>query len=366
MLKKKMLCVYISCVCVFSAVALGDEKYEERERIAAEHKMSRMRSLFKNMDKKIFFYGKVVDQYGDPVEGARVPVGVAHFSPKPPFFAIKDIIVKTDKSGIFEVKRVRGHELGIYAISKEGYEYEYSSNRTTSFRYAGDDGGEEIFVPKKNHPVVFFMRKKGETACLSKGRFRFSIEKGGDPCYIDLIRPDCRGKQHWLSDYRKPAHIDVIVSACLDKKHTSFIVKFAVPDAGGVIVSDKLLYVAPEDGYSSNVVVTVLFNKKAKEQHVYIKSRGGLVYGRLDVGLRAIAFSQWTHEHISMTIESFGNAFGRELEDELSLPYDLRKRLLKEAEESLEQGKRPRKPDLKALINAEKEQKRKEKMGTHN
>ena len=113
---------------------------------------------------KIVFYGKIVDQFGNPVESVFVtvdaPIPVGYQEDKS-----RKRQVRTDMDGCFKVakdiygfKDFMGGNLFVDEIEKDGYEYIRGIDQEMSFSYAKNDPNR--FNPEKNRPVVFHMRKK--------------------------------------------------------------------------------------------------------------------------------------------------------------------------------------------------------------
>lgn len=362
MFMKRILYMFLSCFLMLSVFAIGDDAHEARERAAAEDKRSRMKNLLKSRDINISFYGKVVDQDTNPVRNAEISAHITHYSPNPAtlFGGINTITLTTDAQGLFIVQGIRGRDLYIKEIKKAGHQLAVESDTQINFKYSGAIG-EKVFTPQKKKPVVFRLRKKGETTCLSRGDFDHQFSQHDEPCYIDIIRPAFRKKSKLRVNERyggEPIVADLVLSAKQDQAQPGFLVTFTAPETSRLISTDELLHIAPSDGYASNLVVAVPNNKEVKK-HIYVKAREGQAYGRLDVMMNAFSNRVSHQSRVNVRIKSLGNPYGdRNIEDEPDVPYDLRKRLIKQAEKDLKQGKRPKKPDLKALIKAEKEKKK--------
>ena len=101
----------------------------------------------------IKFYGKVIDQDGLPVEGARVRIGAADR-----FWEDgTDYFRESDGEGLFSIQEIKG--AGIYVtVEKEGY---YSSEKSKGrFGYGLPSGQKPHDDP--GDPAVFVLQKKGE------------------------------------------------------------------------------------------------------------------------------------------------------------------------------------------------------------
>ena len=128
----------------------------------------------------IDFYGRVLDQDGNPAPGVTVTVLLDTFSPDPLTFfsARKDLFVKTDEQGFFEYHGY-GEAISVSVHSQEGYERTVGQNRSI-FQYGGAPGA--VFtkhVPDRNNPVLFRVRKMEAPEAVMTGfytndRFPFS------------------------------------------------------------------------------------------------------------------------------------------------------------------------------------------------
>jgi hypothetical protein len=110
----------------------------------------------------IRFYGKVVDQYGEPVAGASVHLQWVNLQGER---GVEETHVVTDAEGLFSLEGVRGKRLLVLRIEKNGYYDANANENQTGFEFANP--AEEIFYePDASNPVVFMMRKKGESQPL--------------------------------------------------------------------------------------------------------------------------------------------------------------------------------------------------------
>ena len=104
-------------------------------------------------DQPIVFYGKVIDQHGTPVVGAKVRGGVmvekiwmgGHFV---------DHYTTTDAAGKFAFRGLSGAEIVIQP-SKEGFEFKADINR--NFNYSLLNRDSERHHPDPATPEVFFL-----------------------------------------------------------------------------------------------------------------------------------------------------------------------------------------------------------------
>lgn len=152
----------------------------------------------------INFFGKVVDENGNPVNGAKI------------LFAWTDLSragtsskqSTSDEQGLFDLTGKTGKFLEV-RVSKEGY-YAYSENRF-AFEYAAFFD-ENYHQPNAKTPVVFRLRKKGDIPQeLIVRRALMGIKPNGEPHYIDLqtTRKVGTGKGDFAISITRTAPADV-------------------------------------------------------------------------------------------------------------------------------------------------------------
>jgi len=321
----------------------------------------------KQRDVSIIFYGKVVDQYAQPISGAEVDIHIRHYDPHPPrlddFFSVIDShLVKTDQNGLFKITREKGDHVFINDIKMTAYDkFSYKDN-ATSFEYKKEGG----FIPDKTNPVIFHLRKKQETIYLIHWQdFRSRIFYGNETeeaWHLDLVWPDFRPVHLTNLNVNygsKPMYTDVIVQVRSNQTQHGYNVFFAVPDrSGGILETNVLMYTAPGSGYQTNLVYYIpVINKEMFETNAffYIKSRGGKVYARMNASFISYGYDK---DRVVIDVQFWANPYGdRNLEEEPRLKYETTERLHDEAEATLLQGKLPPKPNIQQLLKTEGEYK---------
>lgn len=137
----------------------------------------------------IDFWGKVIDQHGDPVLGARV-----HYSAVDKYFKDGTKYEGTsDEQGLFSISNIKGAGLFV-SVAKPGY---YGTKQSGgSFGY-GMPSGEA--PPSKQNPAVFVLQKMGETEPLIKlAPGSVLVPKDGTPRKLSLRNE--RGRLSAASD----------------------------------------------------------------------------------------------------------------------------------------------------------------------
>jgi hypothetical protein len=231
--------------------------------------------------------------------------------------AMTNISVETDKKGTFVIKDTVGSDLFIKEIWKE------------------------VFRPDEENPVKFVLRKNGESV--------FLFEDRGGPM---LERPQSSIAFNFVEERvgRGNDAPDLVVSSVYQEEHEAYDLVFQPQGEGsGIVVADHVTYGAPERGYRPQYATTVKLGEQLPRKTLYIKSRDASIYTRMDVGF----FPR--REFMRLDFRAWTNPYGeRNLEPELEMPFSVMKRLRDEARLALRKKTYPKKPDLKALIEAEK------------
>lgn len=128
----------------------------------------------------IDFYGRAIDQFGEPVAGAEVS-GVVLYNTGIRA-GEKQVKTTTDAQGCFRFADLEGQDLGI-GIAKEGYEYR---NRNSSFSYSYFEADHKRHIPDPKNPVIFTLwKKQGAEALVHYDKvWRFPVNTG--PVRINL------------------------------------------------------------------------------------------------------------------------------------------------------------------------------------
>jgi len=108
-----------------------------------------------------------LDQNNNTIENAKVEAHITFYSPDANklFGQTKDIVATTDNTGLFRIEKEKGRSIYIDNVSKEGYEYNIIYNTNRYFQYY-EHGFQKPFIPDKNNPVIFRLRKQNDTAFL--------------------------------------------------------------------------------------------------------------------------------------------------------------------------------------------------------
>lgn len=129
----------------------------------------------------IAFYGKVVDEKGNPVEGATAELDAAD----KPWGNSSRYQRITDAEGLFSIVGVQGAGLSVF-VSKRGYYPTAESRR--GFSYNGIKNDDDGAIPTHGAPAIFVLRKMGDTVSLVHLEPK-SVRVVGDgtPVDVDLV-----------------------------------------------------------------------------------------------------------------------------------------------------------------------------------
>lgn len=328
-----------------------------------------VRWLNNNVDGRIEFFGRVVDQSGSPIEGVNILVHLRKFRfslPGAPWRVI-DLKLKTDAQGCFEIIRESGTGITVMEIQKQGYEAPWGA---FSFNYEQNTTG--IFHPDSNNPVIYRMRKKGEetyivdnekTGCFEYGREESGTQKGFD--FIIGHRIQEKDFAHPMAG-PIPLTCDIKTRADYEPKTNRWKMQIFPGDPnGGILVSPEKWYVAPAEGYLPSYtvdpdVMIKEFNLASTNKpwvpsngaaYVYLKSRKPPVYTRFSISTIRL------DEH-RLSVSAGGyitNPYGdRNLESATELPWEVTHKLYEEVRDCYINGRRPVKPDLSKLVLSSK------------
>lgn len=201
----------------------------------------------------INFWGKVVDQEGNPVSGVAIRysystehgnlLGVAWSASK-----VHKGSTASNETGVFSIQRLRGSVLSIESLQKEGYSY--NPRRANTYDYYGSNAAGK-FKPESNNPVLFVMTNKATAEPLVSfgGDFGKTMRLPGDGAPVRWSvwkgQIDPNGELQ-VTFTREPAVLARVGQPATWSAKVEIV-------GGGIIEAspDELLYRAPEEGYVS-------------------------------------------------------------------------------------------------------------------
>jgi hypothetical protein len=220
------------------------------------------------------FYGRAIDQYGQPVVGATV-MGYLRSDTG---FGITDETVEefktqTDAQGLFQFTGIHGARFG-QKVSKEGYEMESAGYK----EQAGPNTSPQ-------DRAIFMMWKLRGAEPMVHDQVHAYIPCDGSITRFDLLS----GKQNTDGDLmvkltRDPVNI-------VRGKPFNWSVTFEITNGGLQEITNLYPNEAPAEGYQSEVTYNFTTNAPNWTVHfthsLYFKSKGGQAYGRMAVNIMA-------------------------------------------------------------------------------
>ena len=242
----------------------------------------------------IAFYGRVIDQYGNPVSDADVGYTAADkFNASGSNYS-----GKSDEDGLFEISGIKGAGL-LVGVGKRGY-YPVEGKSSASFAYGVGRDSYRQLAPTKAKPAIFLLHKMGETEPLVHVSARqYKVGRNGQPMEIVLDT----GKQvsvnqgdirfeRWTNDQAKNA-----------RGHFDW--RFRITAPFGIIERlDQFAFEAPQEGYHDVVEIdmSALLGDRwsyTVNRSYFVKSRKGK-YARVNVSI-------YGGHNNSLVLESFVN-----------------------------------------------------------
>lgn len=203
----------------------------------------------------ITFYGKVVDQYGNPVPHASVSYGLLDK------FNESGSVGKSsaDGSGHFTISDVRGAVISVSVYKNGYYQIEDLSKGSFSYGYGPDSTTQP--PPTKNDPAAFVLHRMGETEPLIVIEKRsFRIPKNGTPVMVDLATGNVSETgqlkiEAWTSDPISGGH-----------RFYDWRCRVSVPGGGLTERNEQFEFEAPSEGYREYDEIVMMGNEPEWEK----------------------------------------------------------------------------------------------------
>lgn len=238
-----------------------------------EGKISKEESIFADTmlrnKKEIDFYGRVIDQSGQPVVSAKVR-GIVKLG----FGDTEERDTMTDSDGLFHFLDLHGQGLAI-RLQKQGYQ------ASSKIPFQMPDN----YWPDSAHPAEISMWKSRGSEPMIHDRKLYGIRPNGTVFTINLVsKKKVAGESadgDLLVRLERPAQL---------KPKQKFDWKFEISAVnGGLIEATNADYLneAPESGYEPSYQIDMsATNQNWREQvgkTFYFKSRNGHVFGHFDM-----------------------------------------------------------------------------------
>lgn len=227
----------------------------------------------------ITFYGRVVDEVGQPVPDASVNYGTLDKFDAPG----SHYESRSDNDGKLFITGIHGMVLRV-GVRKEGY-YAIDGKSHGSFAYGTALDPNLRPPPSKDEPAVFVLRKMGITEPLKPISSRvYRVPKNGTPVRVDLVtglvsRTGDLQVEAWTEDDVKDA-----------RRHYNWHCRISIVGGGLIERSDQFDFQAPTEGYKSSDEIWMSSNAERwhpqVQRHYFAKlSRGR--FARLDFTMMA-------------------------------------------------------------------------------
>jgi len=198
----------------------------------------------------IEFYGRVIDQNGNPVPYANVGYTAAD-----KFNASgSNYTGQADAEGYFQIKGIQGAGLAV-TVRKEGYYLIHNPSdptlptSTATFAYGMGPDSYRRPAPKKNSPAVFVLQKMGEKVPLIFVQQSTRIPKDGTPVTVDLLNGSVSSKGNF--------RIETWTDAPRQGRKFSWRSRLTVLGGGLRERQGQFDFEAPEDGYLESIELTM-------------------------------------------------------------------------------------------------------------
>ena len=241
------------------------------------------------------FYGKVIDQYSQPVVGARVTGWVTFLQGMDSDEKREAHKTETDAEGLFQFTGLIGASISA-DVAKEGYEVDYRVGYKVP---AGEKTSPD------NRAILTMWKLKGAEPMVHS-QIEVGIPCDGTQRKFDLLTGHRveNGGDLTVSFSRDPVNI-------VRGKHFDWKLVLDVPQGGLFEITDLYPNEAPAEGYHPDVVIdmpadTNGWSSSFRESY-YLESRDGKVFGRVTVHLTGDYEPPPTHFEIDAYLNPGGS-----------------------------------------------------------
>ncbi len=235
----------------------------------------------------IEFWGRVLDQDGNPLEGVHIMASVRQWMPVFPASVGSRFVtnrIVTDSMGNFRFNGIRGDSLVLYEIIKDGYVLPERPAPRTIFGYSTS----EQYRSNQDQPEVFRMYKlRGAEPTISYDSLRYrAVTDSGGPIFMNLVTGQYGTEPDPTADLQISVKRTMENPQPQDRDELNWAVNIGVRNGGVVVTDDIFLYQAPETGYQARLEVGLRRNVpgdiNSAKLKIYVKTRDRL-HARLEL-----------------------------------------------------------------------------------
>ncbi|MDW7979560.1 MAG: carboxypeptidase-like regulatory domain-containing protein [Verrucomicrobiales bacterium] len=273
-------------------------------RVSAETSNRLYQEFLAEWQAPIDFYGKVVDENGKPVPGARIAF---QWTETPPMWGeafeerVGTATMESDAQGLFSLLGKRGGSLTVW-VNKDGYYASRGGKQIFLYSFPNSNGK---FIPDPGNPVIFKLHTKSRGAFLIQKEFPpgigqiWQLRADGTPIKLDLVN----GSSSVTGDGQIKLEFWRDLS---DRKARVFDWKLqlSVPGGGLLKTDEEFAFEAPLEGYQSCFVIEMPATNQAWRDNItsrfYVRLPDGK-FGRIDLYLLAYNGVFTVHSAINPT-----------------------------------------------------------------
>ncbi len=241
-----------------------------------------VRDAAQKANQPIEFYGKVIDQDGNPIPGVKVKLSVRWTHELLPGTAKDEFSrfeLTTDARGLFILTDTKGSLLSVTALEKGGYDPSPRATQQSYWYWAATP--DRKYTPDSHQPEIFRMWKNAGAETLVRKGIASPLRYDGTPTTFDLVNGSAGDTGDLrVTLVRNPQQIDS------GQRNYEWTLTVESLNGGLIESSDEQMYRAPVEGYQPKLVVHMPADDPnwADERSfiLYIKLRGNL-YGRAEV-----------------------------------------------------------------------------------
>ena len=228
---------------------------------------------------EIEFYGKVIDEKNQPVEGALIRFSIGDLSAAGTTQSER----RSDAQGFVSLTGALGR--GMSAIAEKTGYYNSRLNRA-NFEYA-QFSDEYFYQPDAANPVVFHLLKKGQAEPLVYRQTLYGLKIDGTPQFLDLRS----GKKTTGGDPRGDLALSLSRRTAADPNKFDWTLTLSAVGAAGLLESkEEFMFLAPETKYEQSISIQQKAGSSDYEsqtrRNYYVRLADGRTFARINTDIR--------------------------------------------------------------------------------